>query len=285
MLFLTFVIFVGTLYPFFSGLLSDEKITLEPAYFNKITAPGGFILMVFIGVCPCLWRYGFKIRWRLILVMLALIASAILWFMTKALAPAILVCSAVVFLNLLGDLAGRMFTSKAAGQPKFPLRWVGARVVHLGVALIFLGIAGSGGYGQEEQFAMVPGQQETIGKYSLVYEQLRQEPGPNFKAYVADVFIYEEDQLVAKLAPAKAVYSASNQSVSEVDIRRTLGGDLYLALTEMDLANQRINLRALIKPLINWIWIGSGLMVTGAAVAFIAMGRRRPATAKNEGMK
>ena len=285
MLFLTFVIFVGTLFPFFSGLFTDEKITLEPGYFNKITAPGGFILIVFIGVCPYLWRYGFKLRWRLILVTLALMASAMLWYMTKALAPAILVCSAVVFLNLAGDLAGRIFASKAAVQPKISLRWVGARVVHLGVALIFLGIAGSGGYGQEGQFAMVPGQQETIGKYSLVYEQLRQEEGPNFTAFVADVMVYEQDQPVAKLAPAKAVYSASNQSVSEVDIRRTLGGDLYLALTEMDLANERINLRVLIKPLINWIWIGSGLMVSGAVLALAAMGRRRRVPAPNEGIQ
>jgi cytochrome c-type biogenesis protein CcmF len=102
---------------------------------------------------------------------------------------------------------------------------------------------------------------------------------------VADVFIYEKDKLVSKLAPAKAVYSASNQSVSEVDIRRTLGGDLYLALTEMDLASKRINLRALIKPLINWIWIGSGFMVIGATLALIATGGRRRATAKNEGIK
>jgi cytochrome c-type biogenesis protein CcmF len=280
MLFLTFVIFVGTLFPFFSGLVSERKITLEPEYFTKITAPGGFVLILFIAVCPFLWRYGFKMGWRLILAGLALVASAILWFITKALAPAILVCSGVVFLNLLGDI---MTSSK--GAPKRNLRWGGARVVHLGVALIFLGIAGSGGYGQEQQFSMLPGQQETLAKYSLVYEQLRQEEGPNFTAYVADVFVYEQDKLISKLAPAKAVYSASNQSVSEVDIRRTLGGDLYTALTEMDLNSQRINLRVLVKPLINWIWIGSGLMVVGAVMALMSMLARNPAPSQNEESK
>jgi cytochrome c-type biogenesis protein CcmF len=285
MLFLTFVIFVGTLFPFFSGLISDRKITLEPAYFNKITAPGGFILILFIAACPYLWRHGFKIGWRIVVILLAMVASVILWLITKALAPAILICCITIFLSLLGDLIGPSVKTSSKSTPKRNLRWYGARVVHLGVALIFLGIAGSGGYGQEEQFAMVPGQQETIGKYSLVYEQLRQEPGPNFTAFVADVFIYEDDKLIAKLAPAKAVYSASNQSVSEVDIRRTLGGDLYVALTELDMANKRINLRVLIKPLINWIWIGSGLMVMGAALALVTMGGRRRATAKNEGIK
>lgn len=280
LLLLTFVIFVGTLFPFFSGLLSDKKITLEPSYFNKITAPGGFVLILYIAVCPYLWRYGFKMGWRLVLAAIALIASAILWVVTKQLAPAILVCSAVVFLNLFSDLIGRWFSKNPANAPKRNLRWVGARVVHLGVGLIFFGIAGSGGYGLEEQFAMVPGQQETIGKYSLVYEQLRQQQGPNFRSFMADINIYKDNEPVAKLAPAKAVYSASNQAVSEVDIRRTLGGDLYLALTEMDFATQRINLRVLIKPLINWIWIGSGLMVIGAVLVLIAMVGRRTVSAK-----
>ena len=198
----------------------------------------------------------------------------------KTIPPVLILLSMFIVVALVADVAAGIYLRK-----KLTMSWYGSRTVHLGVALIFLGIAGSGGYGQEGQFAMVPGQQETIGKYSLVYEQLRQEPGPNFTAFVADVFIYKEGELIAKLAPAKAVYSASNQSVSEVDIRRTLGGDLYLALTEMDLADKRINLRVLIKPLINWIWIGSGLMVMGAALALIAMGGRRRAAAKNEGIK
>jgi cytochrome c-type biogenesis protein CcmF len=279
MVFLTFVIFVGTLYPFFSGLVSDKEITLEPAYFNKITAPGGFILILFIGVCPYLWRYGLKINWRLILGILALGASAVFWFVTKKLAPATLICSGFVFVNLIADVFARM--RGPAGISKLNLRWVGARVVHLGVGLIFFGIAGSGGYGAEAQFALIPGQQESLGSYSFVYEDFRQEQGPNFTAYVADVSVYKNKEKVTTLGPAKAVYAPSNQAVSEVDIRRTLGGDLYLALTEVDVKNNMINLRVLIKPLINWIWIGSTLMVIGAVLVLIAMVSRQKPVIRN----
>jgi cytochrome c biogenesis factor len=55
-----------------------------------------------------------------------------------------------------------------------------------------------------------------------------------------------------------------------VDIRRTLAGDLYLALTEADSATKLINLTIYVKPLINWIWIGSGLMVLGTALVLAA---------------
>ena len=53
-------------------------------------------------------------------------------------------------------------------------------------------------------------------------------------------------------------------------IKRSLGGDLYLALTEIDINTKLINLRVLIKPLINWIWIGSILMVLGSVFILIA---------------
>ena len=85
----------------------------------------------------------------------------------------------------------------------------------------------------------------------------------------AAVSVYDQDRLIAQLKPAKAVYSASGKAVSEVDIRRTLGSDVYLAIMDVDVASKMINLRAMIKPLINWIWIGSILMVIGAMVVIL----------------
>ena len=38
--------------------------------------------------------------------------------------------------------------------------------------LVFIGIAGSGGYDVERQVSMTPGQQEQVGGYNLVYESL-----------------------------------------------------------------------------------------------------------------
>jgi len=56
-----------------------------------------------------------------------------------------------------------------------------------------------------------------------------------------------------------------------VDIRRTLARDFYLAVTEVDRARELINLTVLIKPLINWIWIGSTLLVLGAGLVLAGL--------------
>ncbi|MHC4855854.1 MAG: heme lyase CcmF/NrfE family subunit, partial [Planctomycetota bacterium] len=189
MLLLTFVIFIGTLFPFFSGLLTDRKITLEPAYFNKITAPGGLVLLLFISICPWLWRHGFKMGWRVIVACIVSLSAVVwlimqwvhlwltgqrspqwlaqqsvaVWFSekvaplllaAKTVPPVLVLLSIFIVLLLIADVVVGIYLRK-----KLTMRWYGARIVHLGVGLIFLGIAGSGGYGLEEQFALRPGQQ------------------------------------------------------------------------------------------------------------------------------
>jgi cytochrome c-type biogenesis protein CcmF len=81
--------------------------------------------------------------------------------------------------------------------------------------------------------------------------------------------------LIAELTPARAVYNAGGKAVSEVDIRRTLAGDLYLALTDLDGSSKLINLRILVKPLINWIWIGNTVMILGVVLVLISRHRRK----------
>jgi cytochrome c-type biogenesis protein CcmF len=214
-------------------------------------------------LCPWLWRYGFKKSVRLAVAGLVAVVCAALWFIFKQLAIIFFIASALLLLNLILDAIS------LAKAPHMNWRAYGARIVHLGVALIFIGIAGSGGYDTERQMSMTPGQQEKVAGYDIVYESLGADHGPNFTAMWAAVSVYHQDRLVAQLKPAKAVYSAGGQAVSEVDIRRTLGSDVYLALMDVDIASKMINLRAMVKPLINWIWIGSGLMVLGAAVVIL----------------
>jgi len=156
----------------------------------------------------------------------------------------------------------------------------------LGVVLAFIGISGSGGYGSEEQKVLQPGQTFTLGNFKMVYDGLKADHGPNFTAATASISVYKttesndskaarshvgpKGKLIAQLAPAMVVYNASGKAVSEVDIHRTLAGDLYLALIDLDGSSKLINLRILIKPLINWIWIGSVVMILGTVFVLIS---------------
>ncbi len=296
MLLLTFVILVGTLFPFFSGLLSDRKISLKSEYFTKITAPSGLVLLLLLGVCPHLIHHGLSRSWRTLGAIATGIASVLIWVIAGNLAAAYLVACAFVGLNLIADFVQRyarrgvgrvgLAPPEAGGirvggasptlQPQTSgfsassLRWYGARVVHIGVLLAFVGIAGSGGFDTQKQVALRPGERVQVGRFELTYNDLNTTHGANFTAVKADVSVSREQTQIGKLSPSLALYSESGKRTSEVDIRRTLASDLYVALTEVDGASQLINLTIFIKPLINWIWIGSALMVLGTALVLAA---------------
>jgi cytochrome c-type biogenesis protein CcmF len=285
-------------------------VTLAPEFFTKITAPGGMFLLLLIGLCPHLLRRGFNKSWRLILGGIAFTGALTVWLFTCSLqtarpsgiseaigwwgrwllsgSPAIpcFILSGFVLINLLADFVG--YKMKKSNQNKNisasprNLRWYGARIVHLGIAVMFIGIAGSGGYAMEKTAAMKPGEKTNIANYELTFDDLKIEQGRNFTALAADISVRQGDELIAQLKPAKAYYSASRKNVSEIDIRRTLAGDLYLALTEADNSQKLINLRIMIKPLINWIWIGSFVMVLGTLAVLLSSFKRKTIIAKDK---
>ncbi len=279
MVLLTLVIFLGTLFPFLSGLFSDRKISLQAEYFTKITSPGGLLLLLLLGICPHLLRRGLRKDWRAASAVVGGAAALIVWLVTRRLAPVYLVLCGLVAVNLTADLLVRFARSakrkdRTGWRPR--LRWGAARAVHFGVLLVFVGLAGSGGYDiEEEEISLRPDGRTQIGRYELVFKDLNAEHGPNFTAVTAEMEVYEADKQITTLYPSRAVYPASGQNTSEVDVRRTLAGDLYLALTYVDPRTEQIKLTAMVKPLINWIWIGSIISVLGTALVIVTI-RSRP---------
>ncbi len=279
MILLTFLIFVGTLFPFFSGLFSEQKISLKADYFTKITAPGGLALLLLLGICPHLLRHGINKSWRTIGAVLAAITALAVWLITKKIAPACLIFCGFAALNLVADLLGRYNKNRArSGEQSTArpnLRWYGARIVHIGVVLAFIGIAGSGGYGIEKRAALKPNDKINIAGFDITFDGLKADHGSTFVAVKADISVHKGEKLIASLNPSQAYYSRPNERTSEVDIKRTLTYDLYIALTEVDRTAGLINLTVLIKPLINWIWIGSIVSVFGVVLVLISSYRQK----------
>jgi cytochrome c-type biogenesis protein CcmF len=293
MVLLAIVILVGTLFPFFSGLLSKHPISLKSEYFTKITAPGGLALLLLLGACPHLIHHGFGKSWRTVGAVVTALAAILIWVLGHRLAVAYFVACAFVTLNLAADFVVRYRRARGPAAPagKYGyasvamapgLRWYGARIVHIGVLLTFVGIAGSGGFDTEKRVALKPGERVQVGGFDLAYDDLNTNHGPNFTAVKAKVSVYQGQQRITQLAPALAFYGASGKRTSEVDIRRTLAGDLYLALTEADRGTKLINLTIFTKPLINWIWIGNVLMVMGTLLVLAAAVTRRRSTPQGD---
>ncbi|MHC4131562.1 MAG: cytochrome c-type biogenesis CcmF C-terminal domain-containing protein [Planctomycetota bacterium] len=224
-------------------------------------------------------RSGINKSWRTIGAILTVIAALAAWLVTHKIAPAFLIVCVFAVLNIGGDFLARyiLVRGKKSGSSKatLNLRWYGSRIVHIGVIMAFIGIGGSGGYEVKNEIALKPKDSISIGGFDITFDGLKANHGPNFTAVIADISVYKGDELIDKLNPSRAYYSRTDKRTSEVDIRRTLAYDLYMALTDVDTTTELINLTILVKPLINWIWIGTIVSVVGTVLILFSSYRRK----------
>ena len=142
-------------------------------------------------------------------------------------------------------------------------RRYGGYIAHLGFVLICLGFAGDG-FKRDETVLLKPGQQTTVGKlYTLRNEGLKISDDGQKQMTTAIIAVFVDGKQVDTLYPAKWAYRKHEQEpTTEVAIRRTLAEDLYvvLAFQPSDLATQTATLTIVINPLVNWIWLGFGVL-------------------------
>ena len=71
------------------------------------------------------------------------------------------------------------------------------------------------------------------------------------------------------LRPERRNYPVAGSSTTESAIRSTLAGDLYVTMGEpaADTVSGKWTVRILYEPLVNWIWIGSAMLIFGGALS------------------
>jgi cytochrome c-type biogenesis protein CcmF len=69
--------------------------------------------------------------------------------------------------------------------------------------------------------------------------------------------------------PAKWFWNKSEQPTTEVAIRRGVAQDVYVVLAAFDTASQTATLDVTIAPLVNWIWVGFGVLALGTFIALL----------------
>ena len=89
---------------------------------------------------------------------------------------------------------------------------------------------------------------------------------------MAYLSIFENGKQIDTMYPAKWAFRKHEQEpTTEVAIRRTFAEDLYivLAFQPSDLATQTATLTIVLNPLVNWIWLGFGIMALGTGIALL----------------
>jgi cytochrome c-type biogenesis protein CcmF len=145
-------------------------------------------------------------------------------------------------------------------------RRYGGYIVHFGVVVIVIGLAGSA-FNQQKEQEMGFRDTMQIGRYTLVCDNYTQEDHPNYSTEYAMLDVYKDGKLIAQMFPERRFFKASQQVSTMVANHSTPKEDLYVIYAGKNLDTDKPIIKAFVNPLVMWIWIGVFVLIFGTAVA------------------
>ncbi len=290
---LAFATLFGTVFPLISEAVVGNKVTVGQPFFNQVNTPLFLVLLGITGVCPLIgWRKATPANLRknfLRPAVGALVVGAVLAvagvrqpYAWLAFTLAAFVAGTIVQEFVVAVAARSRLTGETSGGAALRLLWrmrrrYGGHLVHLGLVLIVVGIAGSSAYKLETQATLSRGESVEIGRYRLAYENFRIYEKFNRTVYAATLGVFAGDDRLGELDAERRYYINAKNPTTEVALRTSLREDLYVTMPGLA-ANGDITVKVAVNPLLVWIWIGGGLMVVGGVLAVIPVRRRRRAS-------
>jgi cytochrome c-type biogenesis protein CcmF len=302
-----FTVLWGTLFPVLSEYVQGSKVTVGAPFYNRVNLPIGLFLLFLTGVGPLLaWRSTSlrSIRRNFILpgiamvvALVGLIASGVHpWsagddlqaelfsLITFSLAAGVITAIASEFLRGAGVVrtqTGKNLFASTILLVRRNTRRYGGYLVHFGIVVMFIGIAG-GAFNQSHEQEMGFGDEMRMGPYRLVCQSFTQDSNPNFDTEYALLDVYKNGKKITQLAPEKRFYQASQQTSTVVANHSTLQTDLYVIYEGKNPDTEKPIIKVFLNPLMNWIWIGVAIVVLGTLVALVPNMTRTAARARVE---
>ena len=279
---IAFSVFWGTVFPVISEAVRGIKITVGPPFFNRVNAPLGLVLLFLTGVGPVIaWRRASARNLQknfLIPLALGFVTGAglfgagvrhyyaIVSFSLCAFVSATIVMEFYRGVSARRAMVGENVATALAHLISKNRRRYGGYIIHVGMVMMFLAITGTSAFKQEQQITVKPGDTFPVGGYTLRYEGVEPRETPHIAYLTARVAVLKDGKQIDTLMPEKRFYKKPEQPTTEVAIRSTLGGDLYLVLGSFDEASRMATIQAYVNPLIGFLWWGGIVLAIGTGV-------------------
>ena len=285
-----FAIFLGTVFPLLSQAVVGVQVSVGAPYFNSVMAPLFLLLVFLMGVGPLIaWRRASwdnlkrNFTWPTaasLAVAVGLFAGGIRSFF---LLLGFTLCAFAVWTMAFDTFLSLRARRRQAGEG--PLRGLGTLiqrnqrryggfVVHLGVVLIVLGIAGSMAYSIEREATLNVGETLTAGSYRVAFEGLRGSQQPTHYRMEGTFQVSQNGHALGRLSPTLKFFPAQDSPIGRAVFRSTLKEDLYLILSGFsDVGRNQATLKVLIRPLVLWIWLGGFVITLGTLMTILPLGR------------
>jgi cytochrome c-type biogenesis protein CcmF len=228
-----FVIFWGTFFPLIAEALTGDKKAVGPPWFDRYTVPLALMLVLLSGVGPLIaWRRATAANARrsFLLPTLAAVVTAIACFA----AGLDHVTSVIMFALgafVAGTVAQELWRGTAArrtmsGEPvpvalvslvRRNRRRYGGYLVHLGMAVLFMGVAASSAFENARDVRLSPGESTKVGDVTVTYVKpvgdIETSGGRLEKINLGAVVEARKDgKLVSTLQPERGFYPSTGMT-------------------------------------------------------------------------
>jgi cytochrome c-type biogenesis protein CcmF len=244
---LCFVIFWGTYFPLISEALTGQEASVGPPWFDRYTVPLALMLVLLSGIGPVIaWRRATLANARrnfLAPIGVALLTLAVLLgggVAHKPLALAMFCCAGFV----LGSVGQEFFRGARArramaGEPaplatlalvKRNRRRYGGYIVHIGMAVLFVGVAASSSFQHASELGLSSGQSTRVGAYVVRYVRPTATVTPKYdEAHTGSTLslgavldVSKGGRHVTTLEPSEGFYAS--QEASQGSVGSLIGG-------------------------------------------------------------
>ncbi len=284
----------GTLFPIISEAVSNTKIAVSAPYFNKVDGPIFLAILLLMGIGPLLgWRRSSSDTLAKSLgppiAMALAVAVALFMFVTKNWVPILAwsACGLVVGTILYEFYRGARARHKATGESWLLAllrvmsrnqRRYGGYIVHLGVVMIAIAIAGATSFQFNLKTSLVLNETATLGGYAFTYTGIEQHQASNHDEIIANVLIEKDGKEIANLKPRMNFYTAVSGRdmgpTTEVGLHSNLREDVYVVFNGFENNGAIAAFELFVNPLMLWMWMGGLMMIAGTTFALWPIPKR-----------
>jgi cytochrome c-type biogenesis protein CcmF len=258
MMFYLITVLLGTIYPIFTDVLTGNKISIGPPFYNVVIIPVVVIFLLIMAIGP-------KVKWikekfnnlknYLLILLGSILINFLIIFLFKSysiLSNLIIISSLFLIISSLID-AFKFFKKNKTDF---------ARVIShasFGFLIMFIGLNHI--FSIEKDYNIKLGETKNFDNYSIKLQNLETENFSNYKAVIGSLEI-KNNKTNRKniLKPEIRIYENPQTLTYEAAITTSVLKDYYLTMSNIDRSDY-YNIKFQKKPLMIWIWI-SVIMIT-----------------------
>ena len=261
MMYFLSVVLIGTTYPIFLEVLSSEKISVGPPFYNKLIIPFLVPFLLAMAIGPKLKWIKSELENKLNLILFLIISLLLSTFIIRNLdinflINTILVTSAFyLFLITLKDFFSKKFKN------------LSQNLAHFSFSLLILSILFNNFLSTEIITNLKINETYENDKLKINFEGIEQRDEQNFKAIIGKFIVEHNGGQTDIMQPELRIYNQPNIITSEADIKTTLYKDKFMTMNSVQ--NQEyFNIRYQVKPFMIWIWLSTFLISLSGLIGF-----------------